>query len=100
MFPEGFTKVLIDIILSATTPLSLCKIDEDVPQSALRNVSHAPQKKRRKIARKSTEDRIDPSELQHAYLCIAKIDIQLVISYIQVSKWTLNPDRFSLHKTA
>ncbi|KAL9006711.1 MAG: hypothetical protein Q9188_000585 [Gyalolechia gomerana] len=64
----------------ATTPLSLYNIDEDVPQSAVRNASHAPQKKRRKIARKPTEDRIDPSELQHAYLCIATIDIQLIFA--------------------
>ncbi|KAL8943245.1 MAG: hypothetical protein Q9211_001063 [Gyalolechia sp. 1 TL-2023] len=64
----------------ATAPLSLPQIDRVVPQSALHDASHEPREKRRKIARKPTKDHTDNSKRQDAYLCIAKVDIQLVFA--------------------
>lgn len=66
-------------MLLATTPPSLPPADEGGPQSTLRDASHEPQNKRRKLARKARNDRHDFSIDQDAYLCIAKVDIQLVL---------------------
>ncbi|KAL8943636.1 MAG: hypothetical protein Q9216_000924 [Gyalolechia sp. 2 TL-2023] len=63
-----------------TTPLSLYHLDENVPQSAVRDASYEPQKKRRKIARRPSKDDTDTSEHQDAYLCIAKVDIELIVA--------------------
>lgn len=64
----------------STNPLSLLHTDGELVQSSLPDANHEPPKKRRKLARKPTSVRNDTSIHQDAYLCIAKVEIQLVFA--------------------